>query len=1335
MMEDIQDMKEGEHEIMKSAFRKSEDCYIKIKAVMQIFLVISLIFIVSINSKEVKAEDNQLYCCQEDTQGNYCQQYESQGQCKEGTLEFSGPCSALSTCKPGCCDLTNSESSNFQDLSCYPNVGIQSCSQYGGEWRTDGNCGYEQCQQACCKVGTQCTISTKSGCEQLTNRYNLELDYKTEITDETECQNVCRTEEKGCCVVENPGENNNCGYKTFQECQSANGQFTTGEYCSSLEEQCGQCKAKARLGCLEGSDKIYWYDSCGNIEGEATSSDAAEFRRLGVNDVFKESNNQNCDYAQGTMCKADMYTDNDGNKQAGCKNVNCFNTEENKNVIYDNPFVDENGNCITEYSSGIVPPTADCWTDDNYDQNNPRKNGESWCEYISNAGPGLDLPGSQHYAYSCVNGEVQIDPCGEYRDKFCGQVNIVDESDTRIQTKAKCLPNLAIDCGSQKNKYDCENKDARTCLWLSNNEETYVKANEQIQEYGKEINQPSEDTDGICIPLVPPGINQKEDDGALCDQADTKKGGLIEPIKTKWIEGGHETDCEAGCSAFTRTFSYQLNDLCNSMGDCGAKYNLAGKWTYGGYERTFKINKEDFGLDEDADILWGLGDGYDPGDVKNTLRDYKHEEIWKLADEDNCDKDEALDNGDDCAGALIKAAENSNTLKNIDRFDETKISRSFVGLYKNYGDKLTFSSDVSDLVNFYGLGQLAIIGGAGAIGIVIVITPFISALIVKALAVAGVVASIPVAGWIAAAVILIVTVIVALVTWPEEKTVTINSDCKIWQPPQGAENCNLCHEAGYREYLVTSESECPINAHEGNEVTSIEGSSYFTCKEWVDFTAGGKQECTQYRCQSLGQGCEYQETDEGKLCLDTGCSKEEELQPPFVSIKNTEELKQKCKDQEKDDTGNTIGCTVTPTEGKQATAVFEIQNYVKANSDLNITIQTCKDENCEQPMYSSCKWDTEKKEKYEDMSNSFKEGAVNSAEHKLELKSGIDLISENDRIIEKTIYVRCSNRCGSPEINKPSAFQEIKLKVAQSKDIEPVQIREINPVDNGKVANEKLNNEQVPFFVEIIPNKQVENCAYSKLNVDYQHMQNVTCSVDSTRNQQICTLPLSNLQEGDNMFFIKCLGMNKIINQQSLPDADGYNLIGTSKLVIDSIKCLQKDGTQSCGEIQGDKAEFNVYGTNFTLHVNTNQGADQGKAICKMTSWIGSVPFFETGEAVHTQLISRQTETQKIETFECTDSAENKVRGELKYILTIDRKNPKITKIYAQDGTLYVETDEQAICKYSTQSGSINYNSEKAFAFERTGDLVHSNSINEDNHFKVICRDTNDNDSFAEIYV
>ena len=1286
----------------------------KTKVSIQILLVISLIFLVAItNSENVQAQEiqpvqeTQKYCCLQDINGNTCQQYESQGNCVEGT-EFPGSCSNYAPCKPICCDLTGTEQQNYQDIGCYTNVGSQTCTDLGGELKIDGNCGYEQCNVACCKVGTQCALSTKKGCEKITSDYNLEIEYNPEITTQTECNNLCNAEQIGCCVTSGEDQNQ-CKSKTSAECQVNNGEFYVSTLCSSIRDKCAQYIPKSKLGCKEGDYKVYWYDSGGNIEGEAAPQDTQGYSALNIPPLT-----ENCDYAKGTICREGLYTDKFGKPQAGCANVNCFNTEENKNVIWDNPRVDENGDCNENSLS-----TDSCWTNDDYTEDNPRKNGESWCGYLGNAGPGMDLPGSKHYLHSCINGQEQIQSCVDYRESICLQSKLVDNSGKPIMTTANCIPNKAEDCTSQKTKYDCENAQARICLWSAPHGwmdtvnkilDEYKKADKDsvLKDYGSLIQEEKDKTEknGICIPLVPLGTqfwDSESDAKIICDAGDSKKSGIIKPVKTVWASGSetldYEWDCEGGCGAFTKTFSYSMNDMCNMLGDCGAGYNLAAAWTKEGFKRTFNVDGK-FDLD-------------DPGDVEhNIIKEYDYEDIQgfdDIAKGGQCE----LGNGDDCTRALIRAGKKSNTLKN-DKVGDPRIFRSFSGLYKNYRGSLLLS-DISLGSESLTGEKFGVVGFGLSLGaveglIVVLAGGGLLPLLISALGVG-----------------LIAVAILYFTSWPEKKTAQVKINCDPWQAPAGTENCKLCQEPGEIKYLVSSEKEC------NGEYDSDKNM----CTGTIDLTSGGRYECTRYLCNSLGAGCSYIETEQGKKCLDTQCSGTEGLTPPYISPKTdiiTTDLKDMCRKNDQD-TSDIKKCSTSDIKGQIGGGVFEIKDAVKANTDLSITLQTCKDENCNEPMYSICKWDTEKKENFDDMENDFVE-IGDSYTHTLQLGAGIDLISKNDETVSKNIYVQCRNRCGYPEEGRPYPVYEIKLKIARAKDIEPVEIKEINPQNGGLVPNNKLNNLLNPFDVEFIPNKVVEDCRYDITNIAYDSMQTtnpISCDLNSITRKQECAISLPNLKEGDNIIYIKCEGKNNVKNTQSIPENRGYKLIGTKPLNIDYVKCLQGDAI--CGESYNPSAVFDIYGTNFTLQTSTTEGSELGKSVCKMTSWAMSPEFLNTNTQVHTQLITRPTENSILEKFECIDSAGNIAKGNFTYTLTIDRKKPVITKVYIQQGTLYVETNENSICKYNTAFGNINYNGERTLTFERTGQTLHSTSINQDNYFKVICKDMNDNDQIADIYL
>ena len=48
-----------------------------------------------------------------------------------------------------------------------------------------------------------------------------------------------------------------------------------------------------------------------------------------------------------------------------------------------------------------------------------RTNGESWCVYDGKVGNGNDVVGSRHFRELCVNGEIQTEPCADYRKEIC----------------------------------------------------------------------------------------------------------------------------------------------------------------------------------------------------------------------------------------------------------------------------------------------------------------------------------------------------------------------------------------------------------------------------------------------------------------------------------------------------------------------------------------------------------------------------------------------------------------------------------------------------------------------------------------------------------------------------------------------------------------------------------------------------------------------------------------------------------------------------------------------------------------------------------------------------
>ena len=66
-----------------------------------------------------------------------------------------------------------------------------------------------------------------------------------------------------------------------------------------------------------------------------------------------------------------------------------------------------------------------------------------------------DAPGSRHYKFSCVNGKVQVEPCGEFRDSVCKSA--VDTTKSGLITSnfetATCIDNKWEKCTSCKSSW------------------------------------------------------------------------------------------------------------------------------------------------------------------------------------------------------------------------------------------------------------------------------------------------------------------------------------------------------------------------------------------------------------------------------------------------------------------------------------------------------------------------------------------------------------------------------------------------------------------------------------------------------------------------------------------------------------------------------------------------------------------------------------------------------------------------------------------------------------------------------------------------------------------
>ncbi len=301
-----------------------------------------------------------------------------------------------------------------------------------------------------------------------------------------------------------------CTFVKREDCENLGGGFHNGEFCSSsnLQNKCG-CVAHNHTGCLDYDlNHVYWFDSCGNPE------EPKEECPEGI----------------------EICTESDG--KAWCEEISCETT-------WDNPIVSIDGV--------------------------PRKNGESWCEYHSPTGPGLDLPGSTHYIHSCAYGLEHAEPAVPEggREKIC-VAKEQDFGNGLIMSVALNLENRYDDCLQQTTKEACEDAYYRDCIWMG----------------------------GKCLPRVPPSNTNFCNEGDMVVTTVWKCRVTASGKRCRLTSSEECCEDEDDCKIVNSVYANEgklhekdnfnlknLNYFCMSLGDCGASLNVGNTFSGKGFYR------------------------------------------------------------------------------------------------------------------------------------------------------------------------------------------------------------------------------------------------------------------------------------------------------------------------------------------------------------------------------------------------------------------------------------------------------------------------------------------------------------------------------------------------------------------------------------------------------------------------------------------------------------------------------------------------------------------------------------------------------------------------------
>jgi len=548
-------------------------------------LIISLLIliIIPIISSEASPWPAFNVCCEKTINGAWCQNTLEKN-CDTKYRKTPTSCESTSFCKPGIC-FDSSEG------LCMDNTPQRVCNDANGTWIDDSIASVPQCNLGCCVLGSQASFVTLTRCKKLNSFYGLETDFRTNIRDELSCIAIAASQDKGACVFESDYQRT-CKFTTRGECLGvgektvSSGEFFK-DYLCSAEELATNCGVTASTMCVAGKDEIYFKDSCGNpanIYDAGKVNDKSYWQRiLDKNQTCGAGNSNagskscgNCDYFKGSICAK-------GNANFGdyvCTDLKCDGTK--------------NGN--------------------NY------KNGESWCEYQSETGEGRDTVGSRQFRHVCINGEETIEPCADYRNEVCLEGEL--EADEGVFREAACRVNRWKDCIDQDDEEKCLNTDKRDCFWLEGASFTGLMTRESSTSttgsgqvfsggntpvfsggttgrvtgygiFGGDEKDPEKSSGvrlggGACLPNTPPGLKfwNNGDASTICSLGNSKcvveyEKGLIsnkKPVKNK--------EC------LEDSYAQSMNRICTSIGDCGAYFNVANKFTDDGAEWKISGDKQ-----------------------------------------------------------------------------------------------------------------------------------------------------------------------------------------------------------------------------------------------------------------------------------------------------------------------------------------------------------------------------------------------------------------------------------------------------------------------------------------------------------------------------------------------------------------------------------------------------------------------------------------------------------------------------------------------------------------------------------------------------------------------
>ncbi len=493
-----------------------------------------------------------------------------------------------------------------------------------------------------------------------------------------------------------------------------------------------------------------------------------------------------------------------------------------------------------------------------------------------------------------------------------------------------------------------------------------------------------------------------------------------------------------------------------------------------------------------------------------------------------------------------------------------------------------------------GLTESLIAGGVVGIGLTIAAS--LSTSFAGLLTSAGFTSLLPALAGMSVTVIgAVVVVIVMVITYVifgggETKTYYVTVSCMPWQAPDGGADCGKCR----------------------NENKLI---------------GSGFDDCTEYKCKSLGKLCEFILENEGSSRVTCFSKAPLDVNSPVISPW-PEAL--------------TSGYSLTPIDYG-----FSISPKIKPFTLMNFGIIT--DE------LSQCKISETHAKNFDGMSNYFGDNYF-SKEHNITL----NLVGGKDY----TYSVRCKDASG----NSNTREFTIKLSTEALPDVTPPVIDGFDPGDGSYVPSNLTQG-----TVNLLMNEP-SVCKWSSQDKAYEDMED-TASCDLETHNEAFILnydcyALLNISSGVNTYYFRCMDLNNNTNQESIP----YSLVLSNPL---GIVYSSPSGT--------------LYDTNSpSLEITTAGGSQDGVSTCSFSTsdvaFESMIPFFETNSPNHRQNLMNLPKGDYVYHVKCRDPVGNEASTTLNFGIDSDTVFPQLFYIYSGGSALHLILNEPSTCEYSNST-------------------------------------------------